>query len=102
MTEARKLCRGLYAATDKVLRPVHVRNAPSPRGALAYSSKHVGDVKARAIFNGQEDAGGNGKRPRWLKAEERAIIERWARQQSLDDHLLLKGLRRFGGTVRRV
>ena len=36
------------------------------------------------------------------KADERAMVERWARQQTLDDYLLLKGLRRFRSTVRRT
>jgi hypothetical protein len=60
---------------------------------LAYSVKHVGDVKARAGFNGQDRTGGKGNRQRWLKAEERSMVDRWAQQQPLDDYLLLKGLR---------
>jgi len=32
------------AATDKVLRPVHAKDAPSPHGASSYSPKHVGDT----------------------------------------------------------
>ena len=100
--DARKLLNGLYAATEEVLRPSHIADAPSPRNALAYSLKHVGDVKARAIFDDQANAGGKGKRQRWLKAEERAMVERWAQQQSLDDYLLLKGLRRFGSTAKKA
>jgi hypothetical protein len=47
--EARQVCDGLYTAAELVPRPSHVRDAPSPRGALAYCSlKHVGDIKARA------------------------------------------------------
>jgi hypothetical protein len=106
--DARKLLDGLYAGTEEVLRPSHIEDAPSPRNALAYSLKHVGDVKARAIFDDRRNAGGEGKRkrrpgkPRQLRAEERTTVERWARQQRLDDYLLLKGLRQFGSTVRKA
>jgi hypothetical protein len=70
--------------------------------------KHVGDVKAKTIFDDRRNSGGEGKRKRrpgktrQPKADERAMVERWARQQTLDDYLLLKGLRRFGSTVRRT
>ena len=47
--QARQVREGLDAAAELVPRPSHVRDAPSPRGALAYCSlKHVGDIKARA------------------------------------------------------
>ena len=106
--EARKLLRKLYATTKEVPRPSLIKDAPTPRNTSAYSLKHVGDVKARTIFDDRRNAGGEGKRkrrpgrPRQLKADERAMVERWAQQQRLDDHLLLKGLRRFGSTVKRT
>jgi hypothetical protein len=101
MTEARKLCDGLYAATEKVACPVHVRDAPSPRGALAYSLKHVGDVKVRTIYDKRGDAAGQGKRKRRLNPAERVMLERRAQQQTLDEYLLLTGLRRFGSMVKQ-
>ena len=106
--DARKLLDGLYATTEEVPRPSHIKDAPTPRNASAYSLKHVGDVKAKTIFDDRRNSGGEGKRKRRRgktrqpKADERAIVERWARQQKLDDYLLLKGLRRFGSTVRRT
>jgi hypothetical protein len=106
--EARTLLRGLYATTEEVPRPSHIEDAPTPRNASAYSLKHVGDVKAKTIFDDRRNSGGEGKGKRRLgktrqpKADERAMVERWARQQTLDDYLLLKGLRRFRSTVRRT
>ena len=106
--DARNLLGKLYATTEKVPRPSHIEDAPTPRNASAYSVKHVGDVKAKTIFDDRRNSGGEGKRKRRLgktrqpKADERAMVERWARQQTLDDYLLLKGLRRFGSTVRRI
>jgi len=102
VAEAEELLDGLYAATEEVEWPVHVRDAPTPRGALTYSLKHVGDVRARAIYVRKGNAAGEGKRKRQLKADERVVLERWARRQRLDGYLLLKGLRRFGGTVKRT
>ena len=71
--------------------------------------EHIGDVKVRAIFDRKGNAAGKerntqqpGKRKRRLKADERAMLERWAQQQTLDEYVLLKGLRRFGSKVRRV
>jgi hypothetical protein len=90
------------AATDKVLRPVHAKGAPSPRGASADSPKHVGDARAKAIFSMQGSAGGMGKGWRRPEADERVVVERWARRQPLGDRLLLMGLRRLGGTVKAV
>src|SRR3712207_4250155 len=99
---------GVYDSTKEVRRPSHIEGAPSPRNASAYSVKHAGDVKAKIIFDGRRNPGGEGKRkpqpekPRSLKADERAMVERRARQQMLDDYLLLKGLRRFGSTVKKA
>jgi hypothetical protein len=64
--------------------------------------KHVGDVKVRAIYDKKGDAAGQGKRKRRLKAAERVMLERRAQQQTLNEYLLLKGLRRFGSMVKRV
>jgi hypothetical protein len=100
--EVKKRCRRLLTTTELVPYPSHTKDAPSPRGALAYAVKHVGDIRARAIFDGRAGGRDKGKRWRQLKADERAMVERWAQQQTLDDYLLLKGLRRFGSAVKRI
>jgi len=56
-----------------------VKMANEMRSPGACSLRRVGDFKVRANFDRKENAAAKGKRQRWLKAGERAMLERRAR-----------------------
>ncbi len=90
----KKACRKLYKATGEVPEPHQVTNSPTPKNALYYSLKHIDDVKAKSIFRIATGSGNRDFRPRWLKSEERKLLEEFVRKNPLDTYIYLKGFRR--------
>jgi hypothetical protein len=95
--DLRKACRGLYKPTERVKRPVLIKLASTPKNALSYSLKHIGDVRADTAFLDTVGSGNRGFMRRWLKADERAILKELYDCNSLSDWVYMKGFRRPGG-----
>ena len=95
--ELRKACKGLYKRTKKVKRPVHVRDAPSPKNALFYSLKHADDVYSKVAYKKVVGSGKTGSRQRKLRGGERTTIKDFSERVRLRDFVYLKGFRRSGG-----
>ncbi len=93
--ELRKACRHLYRGTKKVRRPIHVRDAPTPKNGLNYALKHIDDVNGDTIFSQATGSGNRSSRRRWLKKEERALLKEFVSRNSLSTYLYLKGFRRL-------
>ncbi len=92
----KKACRKLYKATEEVEEPHQVKDAPTPKNALSYSLKHIDDVGADAIFKQVKGSGNRGTRPRWMKADERRLLEDFVRKNPLGTYIYLMGFRRPG------
>ncbi len=91
--ELRKDCRQLYRATKEVRRPVHIRDAPTPKNALSYSLKHIDDIYGDSIFRRVTGSGKRGHRKQRLKREERETLRKFMIQNPFRFYLYLKGFR---------
>lgn len=91
--DLKKTCRQLYKATKEVRRPIHIREATTPRGALDYSLKHIDDVYADTSFRQVVGSGIRGSRRRRLKAEEWKLLEGFTQQNPLGTYVFLMGFR---------
>lgn len=99
---AKRLLGRPYRSTSLVRKPRDVRDAPTPRHALAYALKHTDDVMAVVVLRDPANPRRRFRKERWLKAEERAELRSFAARHRIGDLLLLIGVRRFGRTLRRV
>ncbi len=100
--QAKRLLGRPYRATRLVRKPHDVREAPTPRNALAYALKHADDIRADVVLREPAGRRRHFLKERWLKAEERAELRAFMAGHGIGDLLLLIGLRRFGRALRRV
>jgi hypothetical protein len=91
--EIKKVCRSLYTATAEVPRPIHIRDAPTPKNALNYSMKHIDDVYADTIFRKSTGSGDRASRRRWLQREERTYLSEFVQRNSFSTFVYFKGFR---------
>jgi len=79
--------------TKTVIRPVEVKRAKTPAGALAYAWKHQGDHRAQVRDDGKKAF------KRRLEEDEAEILRRWSGFPSTDAEVLVRLRRTAGGGI---